>query len=268
MAVLKALFETGAGDGGVLAGAVGATSRSAGRSGINSRITGIRTAAAPAMQIATTRHPAISVAQTIEGMKIQRAVAVLAVSTPMARPRWLTNQRDWRWSPPAPSPTRPDQVPDSTPQVAIGCQGSVYDRRQGRGTAPSSRGPDQGAAYAGVCISAAAKGPDQAVEEDTEGGGGQQDGSAAQPNSVCQGGSKHARRRAQAGGGQQREEGDAGDGPARSSTESAAQAAFIRGPQIAPERAKALRSRQLRDSGCAASCRGPPNYDREAPRQR
>ncbi len=157
-AVLKALLEVGGAAATSMVAPKGRWPASDGRSGISSRMTGIRIAAAPAMVMATTRQPKPSVAQAISGMKIREPVAVLAVSTPIARPRWVSNHRLTMVAARTIA-TQPEPIPDSTPQVAIRCQGWVMKVDNTVETAIRARAQVRVRRTPRVCIRAAANGP-------------------------------------------------------------------------------------------------------------
>ena len=129
-----------------------------GRSGISISTSGMRAAAVTAMAMATIRQPPWPASMAITGMKISEPVAVLAVSTPIARPRRVTNQR-FTMVAASTVATQPLARPDSTPQVAISCQGWVmkHESRVAVAIRPSAqlkvlRTPNP-------CIRAAANGP-------------------------------------------------------------------------------------------------------------
>ena len=129
-----------------------------GRSGTSSQTSGSSAAVAIETAIATGFQPPCWASVASSGRKTSRPVAALADISPITSPRLVLNQRLTMVAPSTVA-TAPEPMPDSTPQVAIRCHGSVISRLSAvepdiMTSAPSSvrRSPMRS-------ISAAANGP-------------------------------------------------------------------------------------------------------------
>ncbi len=131
---------------------------SEGRSGRSQATSGIRAATAQATVSTTGRQPPACAIAASPGRKIRVPVAVLAVRSPMNRPRRTANQR-FTTVAPSTMATQPLPRPDSTPQVAIRCQGSLIRALKAVEVAMSASAQSSVRRMPKLCIRAAAKGP-------------------------------------------------------------------------------------------------------------
>ncbi len=106
----------------------------------------------------TVRQPPASASAANSGRKISVPVAVLAVSSPMTRPRWVTNQRLTMVAA-STIATPPDARPDSTPQVAISSHGWVMKALRKVERAIRQSAPTRVRLTPRPCMRAAANGP-------------------------------------------------------------------------------------------------------------
>ncbi len=92
------------------------------------------------------------------GRKTRVPLAVLAVRRPVIRPRRATNQR-FTMVAASTIDTAPDATPESSPQLAISCQGRVMNTLAPVDRLISTRAPTRVRRTPMLCIRAPAKGP-------------------------------------------------------------------------------------------------------------
>jgi hypothetical protein len=131
---------------------------SAGRSGRKTSTNGTMAAITAATVSTTGCQPPASAMAARAGSSSRVPVAVLAVSSPITKPRLVTNQRLTMVAP-STMATQPDPRPDSTPQVSMSCQGWLMRLLAAVEAAISSSAATSVRLMPKLCISAAAKGP-------------------------------------------------------------------------------------------------------------
>ncbi len=153
---VRAAFPVGFAGGSVMPPRA-VTPRSCGWSRRRQRISGTTASATPVTISAAVRHPCASVMVERTGRKTRLPVAPPAVSTPVTRPRCLTNQRPVIVAT-KPSASEPVPSPTSTPQQSMSCQLAFIQMVRPE---PSATRPSAAAAtrrMPNLAISAAANG--------------------------------------------------------------------------------------------------------------
>jgi hypothetical protein len=136
----------------------GLSPTSDGRSTMSSAAIGTSAALTSETARTTGRQPPCSARAAMTGRKTRAPVAVEALSRPITRPRLLENQR-FTTAAPSTEATAPDPIPESTPQVAMYCQGSRIMRLSAVDALITTRPASRVRLMPSVCMSAAAKGP-------------------------------------------------------------------------------------------------------------
>ncbi len=129
-----------------------------GRSGTRKKITGRTSRLIPATYNEAFRQPTASIRTARTGRNTSWPVETLAAISPMAKPRWLLNQRDTMVAP-STLATVPVAMPFSTPQLRIICQGSRTCVVRVTDTAISARAARMVRRTPKLCMMAAANGP-------------------------------------------------------------------------------------------------------------
>jgi hypothetical protein len=114
-------------------------------------------AVASATAITTERQPCSEIFASA-GRNTRLPVAVLAVRTPITRPRLVTNQRLTMVAA-STKATQPLPNPESTPHVATSCHGSVMNRLRQAESDSSDSAMASVRRTPKLCIRAAANGP-------------------------------------------------------------------------------------------------------------
>ena len=157
----------------------------------------------------TGRQPPASARAASPGTKIRVPVAVLAVRSPIARPRLVANQRLTTVAP-STIATQPEARPDSTPQLATSCHGSVMKRTERRRPRQERKRADQCAAEADLVHQRCREWTDQAIEKDAD-RRRERDRRPAPAERLFERQDQHARRAARTRRNQEGEEDDAND---------------------------------------------------------